>query len=190
MMNLHSVFSALCLAWVTSELWIGWRKRSTDRARTRDAGTLRLLLVTIYACVAASAWLAARGVAPITLAWRDPLLQVGVAMMIAGMLLRWWSIHVLARFFTVDVSLRSDHQLVRSGPYHRLRHPSYTGALMSFYGFAMGLGNWSSLAVLAVPVTLAFLWRIRIEERVLADAFPEQYPRYVQETKRLVPYLW
>ena len=41
-----------------------------------------------------------------------------------------------------------------------------------------------------VPVTLAFLRRIRIEERVLAEAFPEAYPAYARTTWRLLPYVW
>jgi protein-S-isoprenylcysteine O-methyltransferase len=44
--------------------------------------------------------------------------------------------------------------------------------------------------VVIVPVTAAFLWRMRIEERVLAEAFPAEYPAYARETRRLIPYLW
>src|SRR3546814_15945860 len=84
--------------------------------------------------------------------------------------LRWWSIRVLARHFTVDVTIHPDHELVRRGPYRLLRHPSYTGLLMPFLGFALGLGNWLSLAAM-LPVALALLWRIQVEERVLAAAF-------------------
>ena len=41
-----------------------------------------------------------------------------------------------------------------------------------------------------VPVTMAFLWRMRIEERVLAEAFPAQYPEYARQTRRLIPFVW
>ena len=97
---------------------------------------------------------------------------------------------MLARQFTVDVSVRPDHELVRRGPYRLVRHPSYTGALLTFLGFALALGSWASLAAVMVPVVLAFLRRIRIEERVLAEAFPEAYPAYARTTWRLVPYVW
>ena len=110
--------------------------------------------------------------------------------MAAGLLLRAWAIRVLARQFTVDVSVRPDHELVRRGPYRLVRHPSYTGALLTFLGFALALGSWASLAAVMVPVVLAFLRRIRIEERVLAEAFPEAYPAYARTTWRLVPYVW
>ena len=86
-------------------------------------------------------------------------------------MLRFWSICVLAHFFTVDVTIGAGHELIRHGPYRMLRHPPYTGALMTFLGFGLALGNAWSLLVLMVPVTIAFLWRIRIEGAVLADAF-------------------
>lgn len=184
------LFSVLCLIWIASELWLGWRRRSADPARARDSGTLRLLLITIYACVAVAVWFAYSGLARFQTELRVPLFWIGIAMMIGGMLFRGWSVRVLANYFTVDVTIRPDHQLIRSGPYRWLRHPSYTGSLMTFYGFALALGNFGSLVVIVLPVTAAFLWRIRIEERVLSEAFPAQYAEYSRETKRLLPYLW
>ena len=184
------LFSAICLVWLASELWLGWRRRSGDAARTRDSGTLRLLLVTIYVCVALAAWLSYHGWARFPPEHRAILFRAGIALMIAGMLFRWWAVRVLADYFTVDVTIRSDHRLIRQGPYRWLRHPSYTGSLATFYGFGLALGDTVSLLVIVLPVTAAFLWRIRIEERVLADAFPDQYPAYAGETKRLIPFVW
>ena len=184
------VFTVLTATWAASEIWLGLRKRSADASRSRDHGTLRLLLITIYACLFIAVWLSRMDW------WRFPasiatqLLWLGMAMMAFGLVFRWWSIRVLAQYFTVDVNVRDDHELIRKGPYRWLRHPSYTGALMTFYGFALALGNVASLLVLLAPVTLAFLWRMRIEERVLAEAFPVAYPQYIRETKRLIPFLW
>jgi protein-S-isoprenylcysteine O-methyltransferase len=184
------LFFTLCLVWLASELWLGWRRRSADASRTRDRGTLRLLLVTIPVCAAVAVWLAFSGLARFPSGLREPLLWVGMAMMLLGISFRWWAVRVLAGHFTVDVTIRPDHRLIRRGPYRWLRHPSYTGALMTCYGFALALGNLGSLLVVALPVTAAFLWRIRIEERVLAEAFPEQYADYARATKRLIPHVW
>ena len=79
---------------------------------------------------------------------------------------------------------------MRRGPYRVLRHPSYTGALLTVIGFGIGTGSWAAALVAIVPITFAFLYRIRIEERVLADAFPDAWPGYVRETRRLIPFLW
>lgn len=183
------LFVALTAIWAASELWLGWSRRSGDRSRSRDSGTLRMLLVTVYACIGIAVWLSSRTDDHFG-AMRAPLFRIGLLLMATGMILRFWSIRVLADFFTVDVAIREDHELVRRGPYRLLRHPSYTGALMTFLGFGLALGNLWSLLVVMVPVTVAFLWRIRIEERVLAAAFPTQYPEYARQTKRLIPFVW
>jgi protein-S-isoprenylcysteine O-methyltransferase len=189
-MNLSLYFNALTALWGASEIWFGLRKRSADRTRQRDGGTLRILMVTIYACIGLGVWLTYLRSWPLPEPPRFSLFLIGMAMMAAGMLLRWWSIRVLAEYFTVDVSIRPDHRIVRDGPYRWLRHPSYTGALATFYGFALCLGDVAALLIVIVPVTLVFLWRIRVEEAVLAQAFPAEYPAYVLQTKRLLPGLW
>ncbi len=187
----HNVaFPFLCAIWFASELWIGRRLRSGDTARTRDRGTLRLLMLTIYASIGAGLWLASQRIWPLVQPPRHALFLCGLCLMVAGMALRWWSIRVLGRHFTVDVAIRDGHRIVRDGPYRSLRHPSYTGALATFYGFALCLGDVAALLAVVVPVTLVFLRRIRVEEAVLAEAFPDDYPAYARETRRLLPGLW
>ncbi|MDR6842038.1 methyltransferase family protein [Pseudoxanthomonas sacheonensis] len=185
------LFAALVVIWALSELWLGWKRRSEDRSRMRDRGTLRLLLATVYACIGVAVFLSYRPEGRIDdVGIRQAAFWVGLLLMAAGLALRFWAIRVLARFFTVDVNIQPGHELIRHGPYRLLRHPSYTGSLMTFLGFGLTLGNVWSLLVLLVPVILAFVWRIRVEERVLAEAFPTQYPDYVRQTKRLIPFVW
>ena len=187
-MNATSLFFALCVVWAGSQLWIG-RRRSGDPARHRDRGTLSLLIAAITGALALGGWLA----------WRDdghlatteqPLLWTGMAVMVAGLLLRWWSVRTLAQYFTVDIALQPGQELIRRGPYRRVRHPSYSGALLTVSGCGIAMGNLLAALVVIVPITAAFLWRIRIEEQMLAQAFPEAYPDYARDTWRLVPFLW
>ena len=58
---------------------------------------------------------------------------------VAGLILRWWAIITLGRFFTVDVTIEKDHELVERGPFRIVRHPSYTGVLLAFVGLALSL---------------------------------------------------
>lgn len=183
-------FYGLVLLWVGGELWLDWRKRAGPGAQRRDRGSLRLLSIVIYLSIAVAVWLSFRGWLRFSAALSAPLFWLGIALMAAGLAFRWWAIRVLDRFFTVDVAVHDDHRLVRSGPYRWLRHPSYTGALTTFFGFALALGNWASLIVVMAPVVLAFLRRIRVEEQALREAFPMDYDRYSRETKRLLPFFW
>ena len=187
-MTASHLFGALCLVWAISQLWIG-RRRSGDPAKARDRGTLKLLIIAIFGALVVGIWLA----------WRDdgqmatrnlPLLWSGMATMVAGLLLRWWSVRTLAQYFTVDIAIQPGQELIRRGPYKLLRHPSYTGALLTVFGFGIALGNPLAALVVVVPIAAAFLWRIRIEEQMLAEAFPDAYPVYARETKRLIPFIW
>lgn len=112
---------------------------------------------------------------------------VGIAIVIAGLIIRWYSIIYLGRFFTVNVAIAADHQLIDTGPYRHVRHPSYTGALMAFWGLALCTQNWLSLALIVLGPTAAFLYRMHVEEIALSAAFGERYRAYMQRTVRLIP---
>jgi protein-S-isoprenylcysteine O-methyltransferase Ste14 len=115
---------------------------------------------------------------------------LGVALMVAGTVLRYWSVHVLGRFFTVTVDIGEGHRVVDTGPYALLRHPSYTGMLVVYLGIGIALDSWLSVASVVVIPTLAVLNRIRHEEAVLVTQLGRDYERYQGRTKRLVPGLW
>jgi protein-S-isoprenylcysteine O-methyltransferase len=170
-----SLFLALNVAWLALELWLGVRRKSGGDAR-HDAGTLRLLHMAIYPAIALAVFIAFHRGGRLPESWHVPLLWASSGLIAAGLALRIWAIRTLDRFFTVDVRIHDGQELIGHGPYRHLRHPSYTGALLSFLGLAAGLGNPLSAGVLLVPVIAAFVVRIRVEERALAAAFPPDLP--------------
>jgi Putative protein-S-isoprenylcysteine methyltransferase len=185
----HLLFWIACAAWWAMELFIGHRRRSQDDP-ARDGGTLRMLWTVLYAAIFAAVVLSVLGIGRWPPGWRLPLLWTGTAMVVGGLAFRRWAIAVLGRQFTVDVGIQPGHALITAGPYRWLRHPSYTGALACFYGLGLGLGSWASLAVIALAVTAAFARRMQVEEAVLAQAFPDAYPRYAAHSWRLLPFVW
>ena len=118
------------------------------------------------------------------------LYVAGVALFVAGLLLRWWAIITLGRFFTVDVTIEKDHELVERGPFRMVRHPSYTGVLLAFVGLALTLDNWAALLVILLPIGVAFIHRMNVEEKALSGALGSQYTNYMRRTKRLVPFVY
>jgi len=114
----------------------------------------------------------------------------GVVLFVAGLLLRWWAIITLGRFFTVDVTIERDHELVERGPFRMVRHPSYTGVLLAFVGLALTLDNWAALLVILLPIGAAFIHRMNVEENALSSALGRQYTDYMRRTKRLVPFIY
>jgi protein-S-isoprenylcysteine O-methyltransferase Ste14 len=93
----------------------------------------------------------------------------------------------LGRFFTVDVTIEKDHEQVERGPFRLVRHPSYTGVLLAFVGFALTLRNWGAILVVLLPIFVAFVRRMNVEENALTEALGNQYRDYIRRTKRLVP---
>jgi hypothetical protein len=81
-----------------------------------------------------------------------------------------------------------DHELVTSGPYAIVRHPIYTGLVLAFVGSAITLGEMRG--VLAVVIVVASLWRkLRLEERWMAEQFGDDYERYRDRVRALVPFV-
>jgi protein-S-isoprenylcysteine O-methyltransferase Ste14 len=87
------------------------------------------------------------------------------------------------------VTLKQDHELIRSGPYRWVRHPIYTGLFAALLGSVIALGELRGLIALAL-FTLAFLRRVALEERLLAEEFGAAYSRYRREVPRLLPSPW
>lgn len=188
MMTLNPLFLLLTVLWFCSEGQLLIKCRTTSTSQ--DRGTLPLLLIAFSAAfiiaIAASYYLPGRIAEPP----RELLIVIGYILMLLGIVFRRWAIHVLAEFFTVNVTIKKNHKLIQHGPYRLLRHPSYTGFLLSMLGFGLALGNWLSIIVLGVIITPLLIYRIRVEEAALRSAFPDQYQTYAQHTKRLIPFIW
>jgi protein-S-isoprenylcysteine O-methyltransferase len=130
----------------------------------------------------------------ITGSWRAAALPygpeltiAGVSLFAVGLSLRWWAIIMLGRFFTVNVTIEQDHELVERGPFRFVRHPSYTGVLLAFVGWALTLRNWAAMLVVLVPISAAFVRRMNVEEEALTGALGPKYLAYMGRTKRLIP---
>jgi protein-S-isoprenylcysteine O-methyltransferase Ste14 len=119
---------------------------------------------------------------------RPEIFALGLVVALAGIAFRWYSIARLGRFFTTRVMVAPDQTVVDTGPYRLVRHPSYTGALLTVFGVLLSNANWLTLAcfLLAIP---GFAYRISVEEKALAGGLGQPYRDYMRRTKRLIPYV-
>jgi protein-S-isoprenylcysteine O-methyltransferase Ste14 len=117
-------------------------------------------------------------------------LGLGVGMVLAGVALRAWAILTLGRYFRREVTIEPGQRLLRNGPYRLLRHPSYTGILLSVTGVGLAFGSWVGAAVALLIMFAGMLPRIRVEERALAQAFGADYADYANSTARILPQVW
>jgi protein-S-isoprenylcysteine O-methyltransferase Ste14 len=180
----------LGIFYLISELLLTVTRRSRSRTGTRqDQSTLGVLWLVIMASVVAGVCVARYWPAA-ALAHGRVVAFASVVLFVAGLVLRWWAIITLGRFFTVDVTIEKDHQLVERGPFRVVRHPSYTGVLLAFVGFALSLRNWAAFLVVILPIFAAFIHRMNVEERALSRALGSSYTDYMRRTKRLVPFVY
>jgi protein-S-isoprenylcysteine O-methyltransferase Ste14 len=184
------IFWSAFVCWVLPEL-IAWKvKRSTGSSNARDQGSLNVIAILWWIGIAMGFTLTLY-LPQAAISWKQiPLFFVGIGLMLLGVALRWYSVAVLGKYFTFDVAIHSGHVLVEAGPYRYIRHPSYSGALLSLLGFGLSLGNWAGLAAGISCLGLAYAYRIPIEESALAAAFGEPYSQYLKRTWRLVPFLF
>ena len=178
----------LGIAFGLSEAGLGVLKRSRDDSVDADDSTLRILWITILAAMT-GAIVVSHHVTRAAFA-NSIAFWSGCALFALGIVLRWYSILYLGRYFTVNVAIHSRHEVIDTGPYRWIRHPSYSGALLAFLGVALCLQNWLSLALIMLPVTWAFAWRMSREETALANALGTPYTSYMSRTKRLAPYIY
>jgi len=111
----------------------------------------------------------------------------GFPLIIGGLIIRWVSIIQLGSAFTVDVAIINNVNLKTDGIYERIRHPSYLGMLLVVTGFSVTMCSLSSFLVLVIPVFIGIVYRISIEEKVLIKEFGDNYLRYMDSTKKLIP---
>jgi protein-S-isoprenylcysteine O-methyltransferase Ste14 len=114
---------------------------------------------------------------------------LGAVLVVAGL---GWAAYArvhLGRNWSGIVTLKQDHTLITTGPYHWTRHPIYSGILLAILGTAVALGQLRGL-VGFVLVAASFMRKSRIEERFMTAQFPAEYARYRAEVPALVPKLF
>jgi protein-S-isoprenylcysteine O-methyltransferase Ste14 len=165
-------------------------RRRREGATAYDGGSLALLLGLLALSLVSAALAATLLPGAAMVHGRALVFGLGIALILVGTALRTYAIRVLGRYFVITVAVGPDQQVVERGPYRLIRHPSYTGALLSLLGFGLVLTNWASLAAIILGSAVGFGYRVMVEERVLSRALGQPYIAYMRRTRRLIPYVF
>jgi len=115
------------------------------------------------------------------LAWE----WLGYFFFLFGIGLRIWSLREIGRFYDPGIVVKSDHQMIRTGPYRLLRHPLHLGTLLQIGGLAFFSPVW-----LALPIALASLWLClylnRTEDLTHSQLLDSSFKSYYVQTWDLV----
>jgi protein-S-isoprenylcysteine O-methyltransferase Ste14 len=188
----HSVYG-----WPIAGLWLGWlvywivAARDVKAARRQEslparlAHHLPLLLGAILL-----------GFGSLPLRWLDDRFLprswtaywIGFLAVAAGLAFSVWARRHLGRNWSGSVTLKHNHELVRTGPYRYVRHPIYSGILLAILGTAIAIGEWRGL-IAFVLLAVALVLKSRAEERFMEEAFRDGYARYRRDVPALIPRL-
>lgn len=185
-----TIFQIAFIIYIMAEIFIFWftsrQNRSNPEKRKGDKGSCLILVVGSIVIVLLN--LVCRkndwGIMPKLLYW------CGIIFTIIGVILRIYSVLTLGKAFTVSVQVNSNQKIIQSGPYKYIRHPAYSGSILSLIGISLAFR--SSLGVVGTLIIIASIYgyRIKIEESMLASNFKTSYPEYKKHTKRIIPFVW
>jgi protein-S-isoprenylcysteine O-methyltransferase Ste14 len=185
------LFSIVFYGWICSEIILSTilprfrQHRSGAKLERKDRGSgIAVIIGVITSVFVASAF--SQGKIALLPDWT---FYPGIALMIGGILLRQWSIAILGRYFSMLVSVQKEQSIVKRGPYRFIRHPSYTGALLTLIGIGLAVQSWGAMLVLVLIFGIVYGYRIHIEEKALVSHMGEAYIAYMMETKMLIPFI-
>jgi len=126
-----------------------------------------------------------------TISWHPVLIFVlGVMLIVGGVAFRWYAIHMLGKYFSVRLGVQPGQTVTRDGPYRWIRHPSYTGSLITMLGFGLVFTNWLCLISVPLIVFIGYIYRAKVEERMLINALGAPYREYMRDTNRFIPFVY
>jgi protein-S-isoprenylcysteine O-methyltransferase Ste14 len=119
----------------------------------------------------------------------DASTWTGIGMTLAGLLFAVWARIFIGRNWSSAITVKQDHQLIRTGPYAIVRHPIYAGLLVAILGTAIAIDEVRGLIAVALA-TVSFWMKSQVEERFMTEQFGAEYASYKRDVKALVPFIW
>jgi protein-S-isoprenylcysteine O-methyltransferase Ste14 len=171
------------------EVFMNLRQRRKNNATTtHDKGSLWLLYGLITLGYALSFSIGATKIGRVY-PW-NTFFAIGMALVVIGFIIRIHSIRTLKQYFTYSVAKVENQKIIATGLYKFIRHPGYLGQLMIFLGISISVSNWFSILLMMIPVSIGYLYRMRIEEKFMSEQLGEEYLIYQEHTKKIIPLLY
>lgn len=187
----HVLFVIVTLGWALHEVYIlrilnqgSGRLRQGDERGSAKLLTVILSLALILPIVLSDA------VRETWLAPMDAGRRVGILLMVGGVLLRAAAAQTLGSAWSRDLGRFAGEPLRTHGVYARLRHPSYTGFVLTTIGLAIAWPHPLIAAPALIVPVVTFTLRTQVEERILERLYGAEYARYRERTWRLIPFVF
>ena len=190
----YDLFNFALLMLSVSEIFIfAYTYRKKDgKEISRDRGTKWLLYLNFIVCILISFYNVSKKAFNFIRMMKLPgfCIELGICLMLLGIVIRVSAVLTLRKAFTLNVQVTSKQRLITSGPYRKIRHPAYTGSILSLLGIALALRNLISVGIVLVCCLVCYQIRIAVEEVALEIRFKEEYILYKHNTYKLFPYIF
>jgi protein-S-isoprenylcysteine O-methyltransferase Ste14 len=182
--TMRAIDFVIGIGWVV--FWLGWMAAASraKSGRTRWGYSVGVRLVMVVLILLLERVRAFRRPAP-----HDPALAgIGLGLFLVGLAVAIWARVHLGRNWGMPMSEKADPELVTSGPYRWIRNPIYSGLILAMIGTAIAV----SVEWLVVVLVLGgyFVYSAVMEQRLMAQQFPDTYPAYRSSTKMLIPFVF
>ena len=113
----------------------------------------------------------------------------GLALVVTGFIILLVGAGTLGRSHSSTLVIRENHRLITHGIYRFTRHPIYLGVIMVCIGLPVYASSWVGVLIMSALIPL-FLYRIRLEEKLLSEEYGDAYRTYVEATRKLIPFIY
>ena len=100
------------------------------------------------------------------------------------------AVRTLGKEWSLTARLVEGHQLATSGPYALVRHPIYSGMLGMLLATGLAVSHWVALLAALILFFIGTTIRVRSEEKLLREAFGEQFETDARRVRAIVPGLY
>lgn len=189
--NLRTIiFLLITLGWWSEFIWAPSSKR--DRSDVKEAEKKSFYFIGLAIPVSILTGIALRmiGIGNFSVDHLTWLQWLSVVVYLIGLAIRSWSLRLLGKYFSRDVEVESEQDLVSSGPYRILRHPSYLGLFLLTLGVLLFIANLIGIVIVFPVMLLALSYHMKIEEQMMLDNVGKEYERWRRKRYKIIPYIY
>jgi protein-S-isoprenylcysteine O-methyltransferase Ste14 len=187
------VFVVVMICWfVFAGVFLLRKKPPSPPDRKREPGSL--FGVALQGVSFGLVWSVRRPMFTPIIAGRELITIVTGAIAIIAAIGSVWlvtlAVKTLGKEWSLTARLVEGHKLATSGPYGLVRHPIYTGMLGMLLATGLAISHWPALLGALFVFFIGTTIRIRSEEKLLREAFGDQFENYVRSVWAIVPGLY
>jgi protein-S-isoprenylcysteine O-methyltransferase len=112
---------------------------------------------------------------------------LGFILTAAGVTLHIWSKMAIGRYWSDQIEILKDHNIVTTGPYAIVRHPMYSSIILWMAGTSLMFANYCGFIFSAVVFVPMMIWRAGSEDKELKKLDPTAFGIYCRDVSMLLP---